>query len=75
MSRKQFLALLVAIPCAGQGILQASKAEQEFASTFNAWATAGNQNGATVDAKEIRLWHETTHAWNRLKHQVEQSYK
>jgi len=53
----------------------ATKEEKDFVDAFNNWAMTGNRNGMIVDVKEIKAWHETSHAWNVLKRKVEQSYK
>jgi hypothetical protein len=77
VTRKQFLALCVAAPIvsAQPPTLYGAKEEQEFAQKFDSWVTLCNKNGDIVDVKEIRAWHETTHAWSRLKQVIDPLYK
>jgi len=80
MTRKQFF-----VTCASLGTvlwqrplpseLYGTKEELAFVLAFNNWARTANHNGSIVDVKEIRAWHETEAAWNKLRKIVRQSYQ
>lgn len=66
------IALSQSVP---QTKLYGADEEHTFVNAFNAWALMANQNGMTVDIKEIHAWHATRATWHKLDSIVSQSYK